>query len=308
MYQRPLGYLLGLEGAALLRAFIGDHDPAFTEQRIAEIRRLLRTPGLDVAGVEATRVTTLEGYAVWSASYDDPGNGLFAIDEPLVRRLLGPLPPGLALDAACGTGRLSAALAAMGHRVVGVDSSSDMLTRARLRLPQARFLEGDLHRLPLGDASVDIVVCALALTHLPDLRAPVAELARVVRPGGHVLIVDVHHELLSLGSVPRIRRPDGQPGMLPGYRHRASDYLDAALPVGLEVRRCVEPGKESRGDGETPTDEADVAADRSEPDVGADPGPWDAWPWSLMGIVPAAAEAVWKGTPSLMVWLFQRRP
>ena len=298
VYQRPLGYLLGLEGAALLRAFISDHDPAFTEQRIAEIRRLLLAPGLDVEGVDAERVTTAEGYAAWSAGYDDPGNGLFAIDEPLVRQILGPLPPGLALDAACGTGRLSAALAVMGHRVVGVDSSPDMLARARRRVPQALFLQGDLHRLPLDDACVDIAVCALALTHLPDLHAPVAELARVLRPDGHLVIVDVHHELLSLGSVPRIRLPDGRPGMLPGYRHRASDYLDAALPVGLEVRRCVEPGKEGHGDGEPPTDEADV---------GADPGPWDAWPWSLMGIVPAAAKAVRAGTPSLMVWHFQRR-
>jgi len=106
--------------------------------------------------------------------------------------------------------------------------------------------------------------------------------------------------------------------MLPGYRHRASDYLDAALPVGLEVRRCVEPGKEARGEGRTPAEEADVAAgvgeadlgeaDVGEADVAADPGPWDAWPWSLLGIVPAAAKAVWTGTPSLMVWLFQRRP
>lgn len=109
--------------------------------------------------------------------------------------------------AACGTGRYAEYLAGLGHRVVGVDSSPDMLARARARVPGADLRRGDLHRLPLADSEVDVVVCALALTHVPDLGPVVAEFARVLRPGGHLVLSDAHHERVALGSVRGTRAP-----------------------------------------------------------------------------------------------------
>ncbi len=292
IYQRPLAYLLGLEGVALLRAFAGDFDRDFGEARVAEIRQLLDSPALSGEGVLATRVDTVDGYRVWSATYDQPGNGLFAHEEPIVHDILSGIPAGTALDAACGTGRHAGYLAAKGHRVIGVDSSPDMLGRARRRVPEADFREGELHHIPVPDGHVDIVVCALALTHLPDVRPVIAEFARVLRPGGHLVITDVHHELVALGSVPRVRSADGEPGLLPAYRHRASDYLGGALPLGLQLRRCDEP-RFSAGD----------VSGRMTDDVST--GPWDLWPWSLLGVAPAAAAAAWNDTPTVVVWHFQ---
>src|SRR4051794_2584019 len=118
VYQHPLAYLLGLEGVALLRAFGGEHDRAFAEARIAEIRRLLDSPELKGDGVTAERVGTVAGYRVWSQTYDEPGNGLFAAEEALVHELLDGLPPGVAVDAACGTGRHTGELIRRGHHVV----------------------------------------------------------------------------------------------------------------------------------------------------------------------------------------------
>jgi hypothetical protein len=92
VHQHPLAYLLGLEGVALLRAFGGAHDRAFTEARIAEIRRLLDSPELAGDGVTAGQVGTVDGYHVWSRTYDTPGNGLFAFEEPLVHEILDGLP------------------------------------------------------------------------------------------------------------------------------------------------------------------------------------------------------------------------
>ncbi|MDG4832563.1 class I SAM-dependent methyltransferase [Solwaraspora sp. WMMD1047] len=292
IYQKPLAYLLGLEGVALLRAFAGEHDRDFTEARIAEIRRLLAEPALGGDGAAARRVDTVAGYRVWSATYDEPGNGLFGSEESVVAEILDPLPTGLALDAACGTGRHSERLAALGHRVIGVDSSPEMLALARARVPQADFRPGDLLALPVPDDHVDVAVCALALTHLPDLRPVFAEFARVLRPGGHLVITDVHQELVSLGSVPRVRSTGGEPGLLPAYRHRASDYLDAALPVGLRVRRCAEPRITARVDPDRPAPEIVV-------------GPWDGWPWSLMDIVATAVNAAHADVPALIIWHFQ---
>jgi SAM-dependent methyltransferase len=288
--QRPLAYLLGLEGVALLRAYAGEHDAEFTAARIAEIRRLLADPALDTPPLAADRTDTVTGYEIWSRTYDDPGNGLFGIEEPILDELLAPLPAGVALDAACGTGRHSERLAALGHRVIGVDSSPEMLARARTRSPDADLRPGDLTALPVGDGTVDLVLCTLALTHVADLKPALGEFARVLRPGGHLVLSDVHHELVELGSVPRVLLPDGGRAFLPAHRHRAGDYLGAALPLGFAVRRCVEPR---------------MRVEPSDADPATEIGPWETWPWSLLPVAPAAQRAAFDGTPALIIWHFQ---
>lgn len=281
IYQHPLAYLLGLEGVALRRSWMGDYDREFVTARIDEVRRLLANESLaSHPGVVVDRGDTRTGYRQMSSRYDDGSNDLFDYDEPVVYEITDALPAGDALDAACGTGRFAAHLAARRHRVVGVDSSPEMLDLARARVSGATFVVGDLHRLPLPDNSVDLVVCGLALTHVAELGPVFAEWARVLRPGGHLVVSDVHQELVLLGSVIPAVGPHGEPGLAPTYRHSTGDFLRAALPAGFAVRRCEEeprPGR-SRPDPEPATPEADA-------------GTWQDWPWSLMAMVPAAALA-----------------
>jgi SAM-dependent methyltransferase len=291
IYQDPLAYLLGLEGVALLDAWAGDHDREFTEARLAEIRRLLDDEKLRNRGVLAEQVSTVTAYEQQSAIYDaDAGGGLFATDEPVVAEYLSGREPGVALDAACGTGRFAEFLAQRGHQVMGVDSSPDMLAHARRRVPRGEFHVGELDRLPLPDDSVDVVVCALALVHVPHLQPVLAEFTRVLRPGGDLVISDIHHELVTRGSVITARGPAGQPCIAATYRHQLGDYLRTALSLGLQVKRCEEP----------------VATGTGEPlPVPADQiGDWQYWPWSLMSYLPSAARAAGR-CPSLVVWHFQ---
>ncbi|RCV52049.1 class I SAM-dependent methyltransferase [Marinitenerispora sediminis] len=292
-YEHPLAYLLGLEGVALLRAFAGEHDRDFVEARIAEIRELLDDDSLADAAVAVDPVDAVEGYRVWSASYDDGRNPAFDLDEPVVGEILDALPAGVAVDAACGTGRYSAVLAGRGHRVIGVDGTPEMLARARTRVPGGTFLTGDLHRLPVAGAGADLVVCALALTHVPALGPVLAEFARVLRPGGHLILTDVHPERVLRGSNPSLRTPDGRPGRLPGYHHPIGSYLRAALSVGLHPLRCEEPAPPPR-----PPVPAPPPGERT-------PGPWDLWPWSLTDLVPEAARAADAGVPAMVVWHFR---
>jgi len=287
-YQHPLAYLLGIEGLGLLRAFSGEYDREFVESRLAEVRKLLDDESLADAGVAVDRVSTVDGYRVWSKTYDDPGNAAFDIDTPLVEDILDGLPAGVALDAACGTGRLSRVLADRGHRVIGVDSSPEMLARARERVPDGKFLAGDLHRLPLPDNEVDVVLCALALTHVPDLGPVMAEFARVLRPGGHLVISDMHPEVLLRGSIPAVRDQSGRPGRVVSYRRLVGDYLRAALPVGLQPRRCEEPLM------------------RHSSAVAESLGPWELWPWNLNDMIPEATRAANTGVPAMIIWQFQR--
>ncbi len=145
-HEHPLAYLLGIEGTALLRSFVGDcdFDREFAQARIAEIRRLPDDKKLCGAGISVGRVDAPEGYNIWAHTYDTPGNGAFPYEEPYLRRVLDTQPPTCSiLDAACGTGCYSEYLAAQGHRVIGVDSSPGMLARDR---PRAQ------RRLPPGSA------------------------------------------------------------------------------------------------------------------------------------------------------------
>ncbi|SEC17916.1 Methyltransferase domain-containing protein [Amycolatopsis tolypomycina] len=290
IYEDPRAYLLGLEGMALLRAFTGQFGRDFGEARIAEIRRLLADETLANAAVEVDQVDTVDGYRLWSATYDQP-NSAFDLDEPVVTGIVDALPVGVALDAACGTGRYAELLAERGHRVIGVDGSPEMLARARTRVPPGQFLLGDLHRLPVADAGVDLVVCGLALTHVPALEPVLAEFARVLRPGGHLVIADMHPERVAQGAIPPVRGADGRPGRLTSYCHPLGHYLRAALAAGLQVRRCEEPP--------VPVTE--------RPDRTGALAPWDLWPWALADLVPEAARAVSEGAPALVIWHFQRQ-
>ena len=132
IYQDPLAYLLGLEGIVLLDAWAGDHDRAFTEARLAEVRRLLDDEQLRDRGVLVEQVSSATVHEQVSAGYDgEAGGGLLATDEPVVAEYLSGREPGVALDTASGTGRSAELLARHGHQVIGVDSSPAMLAHAR---------------------------------------------------------------------------------------------------------------------------------------------------------------------------------
>jgi SAM-dependent methyltransferase len=287
-YLSPLAYLLGIEGVAILRGIReGTGDEAFVRARIAEVQALLDNPVLtsDAPTAAPGTISAAEVYGAWAASYDAPGNQMLDIEQPIVRRILDGLPVGTALDAACGTGRHTAYLAGLGHRVIGVDQSADMLSFAAARLPEADLLRADLERLPLADRSVDLVVCALALTHAPRLAPVMAEFARVLRPGGHLVISDAHLLLSYVRpTLPRRPGPDGRPSLLAEYHRPLSEYLLVALPLGFQVRHCEEPG---RPPGEY------VGPHRTD------------MSWELLNWYPEASAAAHDNVPVVVIWHFQ---
>jgi len=109
--------------------------------------------------------------------------------------LLGLIDPALTVgDLGCGTGGLSEVLAPLVRRVVAVDGSADMLEAARARLAahaNVEVREGELEALPIADGELDAAVLSLVLHHVPDPGQALAGVARAVRPGGRVLVVDM---------------------------------------------------------------------------------------------------------------------
>jgi SAM-dependent methyltransferase len=174
-----------------------------------------------------------------------------------------------------------------------------MLALARQKVPDCEFHEAELYELPLPDASVDLVLCAVALSHVPDLAQALPELVRVLRPTGHLVISDSRGLIGDIG-LPLVKvGPNGELGYMPTYARLASDYLAAALPLGLQVRRCEEPRRPSPLVGDDGTD----LYDGIRPPDHVPGNPPDIW--ALHRFCPAATNAAWRGQPAAIIWHFQ---
>ncbi|MEW5847712.1 MAG: methyltransferase domain-containing protein [Myxococcota bacterium] len=176
----------------------------------------------------------------WSQTYDDAqlqDRVYLPLQEQIVRRLQW-LRPSLKpldriLDVGVGTGQSLAALRALVPAVLGLDPSTDMLRRARERLPEGcGVMRATAEHVPLRDASVDACVSCFSIHWWPDVEAGLREMHRVLRPHGVALIMIPTTSLLGLQS------------MSVGWRHPAqlthwkppSWYARQAQAAGLTTR------------------------------------------------------------------------
>ena len=274
-------YLAGIVGMSLLRNWYVDGDA--NEARMAELSDVLarREEFPYSLHLDPEERTLLTGYAEWAGTYDGV-NPLIAAEEPVVRPILERRAASdvRALDAACGTGRHASFLHDLGCTVTGIDQSPEMLAIAGAKLPDARFDQGDLERLPYADAEFDLAVISLALCHLADPGQAVRELARVLRPNGTLVITDPHPSAGVVG---------GQAfygGIVPGrpmawvrnHYHSAAVWLRAFRAAGLLVDDCIEP----------PMTPAQIETSPA------------------FALFPAATMAAAEGLPGLWVWELRR--
>jgi ArsR family transcriptional regulator len=158
------------ESAATDRAVRAD------EARMQEVLRL-RKENFDTHG-DARQLVPGRSWAAWA-------------------RALGHLLPPLDVaDIGCGDGYLTLETAKWARTVVGIDRSSEVLERAkaladRRHVTNVTWKKGQLTKLPLKDRSVDVALLSQSLHHADDLERAIAESARVLRPGGRVLILDL---------------------------------------------------------------------------------------------------------------------
>lgn len=166
----------------LLREQVGENGQASSDDQ--RLERVL-----------SARQTRSQAFFATSAGQWDKLRGeLFGpgLEVPLLAGLLDP--SWTVGDLGCGTGGLLEALSPFVAGVVGVDSSAAMLAAAKkrtARLPNVRLERGAMESLPLDDASLDAALVVLVLHHLPEPARAIAEAARVLKPGGRLVVMDM---------------------------------------------------------------------------------------------------------------------
>lgn len=201
--------------------------------------------------------------AYWDAAApgfdDEPDHGLrdTATRVAWAGRLAAWLPPAPAdvLDVGCGTGSLSALIAAAGHRVTGVDLAPRMVEHARAKLAAAglpgRFLVGDAAAPPTDGVRFDVVLCRHLMWTLPDPTAALTEWLARLRPGGLLVLVEGRWRQAGQAGMPYVAGAD----TLPWHHGIAADDLAATVRRFVGEVRIEELGGDADLWGGTVTDE-----------------------------------------------------
>ena len=160
-------------------------------------RDLFAADAVRLAAVRADRAEAAARYFSAHAEVWDSIRSLHVAESAVERAIedaLGDRPVGRLLDIGTGTGRMIELLGPKALQAIGVDKSSDMLRVARVKLEAAgipsSLRQADMYALPLADRSADSIVIHQVLHYAQNPAAALAEAARVLRPGGRLLVVD----------------------------------------------------------------------------------------------------------------------
>jgi SAM-dependent methyltransferase len=184
-------------------------------------------------------VNARDGYARWASYYDIEKNPLIAVEGPIVDAFLAGLPLTTALDVGAGTGRHALKLARRGVKVTAFDQSPEMMAVAQRTVREEKlpveFCFGSIEGgLPFRPQSFDLVICALALCHVPNLIWATRQFFSLLRQGGYLVITDFHPDSVAYGWRTHVRRPEGL-WFLPNVSHTRAEYVDAVEKAGLTL-------------------------------------------------------------------------
>jgi ubiquinone/menaquinone biosynthesis C-methylase UbiE/DNA-binding transcriptional ArsR family regulator len=230
------------EGANVWFALPSGGDLALVRDLLARLPpddTILESDRRQAARVLAERARVAsESFRRQGADWDE----MRALDLPAAEveaALLARVPEdaGRLLDIGTGTGRVLELLAPRISRGLGIDASKSMLALARARLSRAGCTQcavrlGDMYRLPLPDASFDLVVLQMVLHHAEDPAGVLAETARVLRPGGGAIVIDLAaHERHDLTA----RLAHSRPGFTDAQMHDLLREAGLAAPPPTPV-------------------------------------------------------------------------
>ncbi|GGB04734.1 methyltransferase [Brucella endophytica] len=203
----------------------------------------------------------LSSSQAWIARMPEAGDFArqFILDKPMLERVRVSGAQRM-LDIGCGEGRFCRMVKELGVAATGIDPVEPFIKQARIRDPEGEYFTGFAERLPFDDSAFDLAVFYLSLIDINDMRAAIREAARVLKPGGTMLIANLSSFVTSNGTIGWIKGEDGRLHRPLGHylKERAdwvewddirvrnwhrplSAYMTALLDAGLTLTFFDEP-------------------------------------------------------------------
>lgn len=184
-------------------------------------------------------LTSQDAYARWAQNYPPfAHNALMQTEEKAVLALLPEMRDQVVLDLACGSGRYGLIAAQLRAKyTIGLDNSMAML----LVNTTTRRACSTTEALPLRSGSIDVILCGLALGHLPTLRPSMREIARVLSDSGCAIISDFHPFMFLSGGRRTFADANGKTFAVEHYAHLYADYQHTAAECDMVIEAVLEP-------------------------------------------------------------------
>jgi SAM-dependent methyltransferase len=182
------------------------------------------------------------GYGEWVATYEGTVENAMDIE---VLDTLAVLPWGqihLAADLGCGTGRTATWLKGRGVATIdGIDLTPEMLEIARKKGNHRKLVEGDVSATGFDPAVYDLAITSLVDEHLADLGPLYREAFRLVRPGGHFVMLGYHpHFIMASGMPTHFKNAAGEEVAITTHVHLLSEHVTTGLDAGFELAEMRE--------------------------------------------------------------------
>ena len=203
-----------------------------------------------------------ESAEAWIADMGERGDfgRRYVLDPVMLPRALARSPLS-ALDVGCGEGRFCRRLRTHGIAATGIDPTRGLIETARRRDPKSAYVQASAEALPLREQSFDLVVSYLSLIDIPDMQVAVSEMARVLAPGGALLIANLNSFNTACADTGWIKDRSGHKAHYPvdhyleerslwveyrgirirNYHRPLGAYMSALLRAGLQLTFFDEP-------------------------------------------------------------------
>jgi malonyl-CoA O-methyltransferase len=199
------------------------------------LKRLFRRKPPTLASVEA--------YALWASRYPaEAHNPFMRLEQAAMLALMPDLHGKRVLDVACGSGRYANFAAGQGAVAFACDNSVDMLRVGEVQ----RAAVATMEKLPYADGSIEVILCGLAIGHLPLIDRAIGEMGRVLKRGGWLVVSDVHPFQTQRGATRTFTATDGKTYGVEHYLHTMDAIERLLTENGLRLGDVRAPHHEGK--------------------------------------------------------------
>ncbi len=187
-------------------------------------------------------LSPLEGYDLWSANYGSESNPIKNLSDEVINKLFPDVKNKSVLDAGCGTGYFCQWATEQGAaKITGIDISPKMIEMAKRNCPSAGFKCADISTESIPKETFDVIILALVLGHIKDIRPALENLASSLKPGGTLLISDFHPFLTLRNSKRTFKDPSGKLFEIHHHLHLFQDIIQSLHQHKVMLEILEEP-------------------------------------------------------------------